>query len=551
MDYLSALRYEKLWFVGILAAIFLAGATIIRMLPDIYTAKSEILLQRDSTMTTENSGLSVSTAEQDLSFRANEIIKTAMTNENIAVILNKYNLVEEDQTKPSVIRSLVSRASALLRLDRLTKDASANQKLMQAIEEFRDNTEFTFDTITVANQVNGIEADYSLGLSVEHKSRAPKLAYRIARELTRLVLGTNKSKLMREDSGRFVYLQNQYRAARGKLSRADEAVAGFKDNNALYLPGLHANAIDRYDDLEEALVQVEDDLVYLARRRNEAKADMATSSKDAFLYAADGTRILGPQEQLMLLQTEYAEKAARYNSIHPELIRLRNETEALTKHVRLLDTAGLEAELRQAHEALSTKRERYSGSHPDIIALSAEIDQLERQVDQAQAQNVPASTSTPTNPEYARLVTRLEGLRDEINSRTERREQIYMEMAAVEDQLERIPYVEQKLNILKRNRHLAKIQHNAIEENLVRIKLDKGMRSADLLDRLVLLEPPTIPVTPSAPQKRVLLAVLLVLAVSAAYFFAVLLYWYRDRICNSDDLKRLVDEPVYLIPLLR
>jgi uncharacterized protein involved in exopolysaccharide biosynthesis len=332
------------------------------------------------------------------------------------------------------------------------------------------------------------------------------------------------------------------------MTHADAALVEFKQANALYLPEIHSIAIRRYEDLESRIKQSQENLRLKNRRESEIRADLASSSRDAFLYASDGKRVMGPEEKLLLRETELATKSAKYSRDHPEITALETEIDALKHLVETRDTAGLEVELNTTKEELVRKKDRYSDEHPDVIALRAKIKELENRIASAQSENGPHITSKPNNPGYVRLVSRLEGVQDEIYQEKKTQEQLIDDLKKVEDQIQRIPYVTQKLQALERTRDLVQARYDEVKKEFVEADLAKNMREANLLNRFVLLEPPVYPVNPSKPKKKILFSVLLILALSMAYLVAVLMYWIRDKIHNKEDLLNIVDAPVYMLP---
>ena len=519
LDYLSVIRHEKYWFLTVAAAITLLGTLIIYLLPSTYLAQSEILIEREGMYSSENA----EGVKDDLSHRVHAIIRTILTSENIAALLKKHGSIENDATE---------------------KD------LRGAIKKFREDTRLDFDNVEIVNRLTGKEGKYSLGLVIQHENRSPDLAYEVAVDLTDRLLNSDLGEISNERKHRLSFLRNQSSTLLSDLTRAEEAVAEFKDENAMFLPEFHPIAVTRHEDLETKLVQFDDNLRQLKRREDEILADLATSSRDAFLYAADGTRVLGPADQLIQLEIEYAAQASKYSDDHPEIISLRNEIEALKNHIKENDTAGLEAELKATRLQLSKKKKIYTDAHPDIRALDIQISELEERIARAESRNTPKSTSTPSNPAYNRLMTRLEGVRDEIKQETNRKDETIEALKNVKNQLQRIPHVEQELLALERNRDLASNKYSEVEKELVEVELSSDRRDAKLLDRFVLLEPPFYPVAPSKPKKKILVAVLFIMAVSVGYLIALLVYWYRDKIRNSDDLEQLIDVPVYMIPQL-
>jgi uncharacterized protein involved in exopolysaccharide biosynthesis len=519
LDYVSVIRYEKYWFLIVSAMVALLGTLVIFLLPVIYVAQSEILIERDGSYSSE----SAENQRDDLGHRVHAIIRTILTSENIEALLRKHGEVANDAT---------------------------DQELRDAINRFRSNTRLDFDNVDIVNRLTGREGKYSLGLVLQHENQSADVAYQVALDLSDMLLNSNIGEISNGRDQRLSFLHDQSRVLLEALRQSEEAIAEFKDENAMFLPDLYPIVVTRYKDLEAKPVQLDDNLLQLKRSENELLADLAASSRDAFLYAADGARVLGPEEKLIQLELEYAEKASKYSGDHPETIRLRNEIEGLKHHITQVDTGSLEAELQTARLRLASKKEIYTDAHPDIKALNIEISELEKRIGSVESGGAPRSTSTPTNPSYNRVMTRLEGVRYEIQQETSRQEELAAELDTVRNQLQRIPYIEQALLTLERKRDLINNKYSEVEKQLVEVELSSEMGKADLLDRFVLLEPPFYPVSPSKPKKKILLAVVLIMALSIGYLVAILVFWYRDKIRNSGDLEQLTDVPVYMIPQL-
>lgn len=519
LDYLSVVRYEKYWFFIVSAVVALIGALIIHLLPESYIARSEVLIERDGLSSSEGAEGGTS----DLGYRVHTIVRTLLSSENIEALLRRHGVLAGD---------------------------ASEEALRDAINRFRKSTTIDFDNVEVVNHLTGREGKYSLGLVIQREDPSPDMAYQITLDLTEMLLNSDIGEISNERGQRRSFLQQQSHALLDELKQTEKAIAKFKDENAVLLPDFYPIAITRYKDLKAKLVQLDDNLLQLKRTENEMLADLAASSRDAFLYTADGNRLVGPEEKLIQLEIEYAEKAAKYSGDHPETIRLRNEIEALKGHISQVDTGSLEAALKAARLRLASKKNNYAEAHPEVKALNIEIGNLQKRIADAESSNTPKSTSTPTNPAYNRVKTRLEGVRYEIERETSRKDEVAAELRTVDHQLQQIPHIEQALLALERKRDLVSNKYSEVEKQLVAVELNSEMGAARLLDRFVLLEPPFYPVSPSEPKKTILLVLLFIMAPSIGYLAAILVFWYRDKIRNADDLEQLTDLPVYVIPQL-
>lgn len=515
--YLTVIYRQKYWFLGIATIILICGGIAIYSLPSVYMAESEILMEQEEMYSVDED----KTIDKNLIHRTHAIIKTIMTNENIEKILRKHGIANEE------VSSL---------------------ELYGLINEFRESATFRFENVDVVNPRTGREGRISVGLRVQYENSSPKLAYNITNDLTNLLLNANSGKVSNEDERRLSYLKERMSVILDEVRKSEKRVAVFKDENALFLPEINPIAIERFKVLESKLLESDDRLRLLKERENGILENIAATNKDALLYSPDGTRVIGPEENLLMLETEFMEKASRYSPNHPELLRLRKEIGALRTQVNTADTSGLEIELRAAKDELASTIDKYTEAHPDVGKLEAKIATFERMLNNAQSRESPKPTSKPTNPVYMQLLTRLETVREEIKQENSRKEHLNNFLEETQNQIQRIPSVAQQLEELERDRQRALIKYREIENQLVQTELTKNMRNASLFDRFLLIEPPVYPMVPSKPDRKSMLVVLLMLAFSLGYLIALIKEWLGDKIQNSYDLEQCIDMPVYVVP---
>jgi uncharacterized protein involved in exopolysaccharide biosynthesis len=511
------LRY-RLTFLLTSVVLFGAGVVLISLLPNVYNSNAKIMIERPNTYDVAGAP----NVRDNLSQRMHAIIASVMSTRNIRSIVSEYGLAED----------------------------VSPEALHDAVEGFRDSAEVTFDNVAVINQYTGKSGMFSQGLLVDFRHRDPDMALQIAERLTNDILAANAGKGEQSQQFRNDFLSSESKNVADQLAAVERKVASFKQENALFLPELHSVAIRRLDEIANNIARGEESVARIRRELNNTEADLATASTDSLLYAADGTRILGVDERLRLLEIEYATKSSRYSKEHPEVARLAKELKALRQHVKSNDTAGIEVELREIRQQLSAAQERYTNAHPDVVRLSNRAAALEEQLGNARQNNKPRSTSAPTNPAYNRFLVRQSALKDDLARERQKLRVLQEDRQQVQDQLARMPAVEQQLAELEREHKSFQTRYQEVEAQLANAKLSAGMRNADLLEKFVLIEAPERALKPSSPKKSLLLPVLFVLAVASGLFAAILRGLLQNKIWTSEDIEEVLDAPVLLVPRL-
>jgi polysaccharide biosynthesis transport protein len=514
-----AIKHEKLALIAVTAVTLLAGMLVILSLPDKYVSEAKILIERQDTFIQTEPPLG---SGEMVDRRLQLIMGTVLSTDSIKAMLVENKLAPEDVS---------------------------GEALEEASEAFRRHAELTVDNVPVINQYTGKSGMYAQGINIAYEHEDPQVAFDVAESLTKRVLDANRSK--GESAAEFQgdFLAEQHKEARERLAAVREEIAQLKNENSLYLPELQPLAIRRYEEIEDQRVRAEGTIAQLNRDLDDVRGELSTSSAEAYVLAPDGTRILGADEQLRLLEAEYARATSRYGPDHPELVRLKSEVEALRAFTKSSDGSGVEAELQESRKQLSAARERYSEDHPDVLALHRQVARLEATVAAAAAAGAPR-TSSATNPAYNRIKIREQSIVDSITREKQGVAALDAELNAVKMQLARMPAVEKNLDALTQKAESAQAVYEGIDADLQRLSLSAGMQQADLLDRFILLERPRLATAPSKPARILLTAVLAVLAGTGGLLTAMLLHLYRDRIEGTDDVEELVTLPVYAIPKL-
>jgi len=402
----------------------------------------------------------------------------------------------------AIVKTILSNNNIdkILRKYNLMEDGVSKEDQYRAYASFKDSTKLDFENALVVNPNTGREGMVSLGFSIEYENESPDLAYEITKELIDLVITGNQGKITNKENSRLEFLQKEKQTALLQLTEIEAEVSAFNQKNALYLPDVYPITIKRYDDLKSNLDEIDIKIGYLKGSQDDVLANIATTNINTAVFASDGKRISTAAEKLLIMEQEYENLSSQYTANHPDIIRIKSDIAVLKK---------------------TTKKERRKGS---------------------------GRSSGTSNPAQMLLVSRLEGIRDEIEHEKVRKGQTREEIKQLEARIQKMPGVKEAFKLLELKQESAVTKFKEIEEKLVQGGLSINMRKANLLENFILLEPAQYPLSPIKPKKKILLAVLLLLAVSLAYFIALLRDMYNDRISGKDVLIRFVDKPVFVIP---
>jgi len=305
--------------------------------------------------------------------------------------------------------------------------------------------------------------------------------------------------------------------------------------------------LSRYNELQLRIDQNNKLLSELKRREGEVRADLTTTNNDAFLYAADGSRVLGVDERLTILQIEYADKSARYSASHPDIKKLKHEIAVLQKNLKGGNTAGIEVEIAQTKKEIQLLQGRYNNNHPDIVRLKQKQKELQESLTFASSSKIK-STSQPSNPLYARTLSRLDSVLDEYNETLLDRDRLIKEHSDIEAQLGVVPIVQKTLLQFERSREQVASKYAELESAYLQAELTSGLSDTTLYERFELIQPPQFPLNPARPRKDILKLVLLLLSLSVGIAVVLLMDLIQQKIWSKKELEECVEGPVFHIP---
>lgn len=447
-DYIDIVRRHKAWILGP-TFLGLVGAVVVAFLwPDTYVSTSLIRVVPPSVP----EKFVPTNINQELSQRIDSMAQIILSRTALTNIIQTYNLYPRKQ---------------------------ASLPMDDIVEQMRNDISISgVYTTTTSRAPNSRVSAFRISFAYENRV----LAQRVTQELVTRFIDENIRQRSNASYQTTEFLQDQLETAKRNLDALEKKLTEFRLNNFGRLP----------DQFQANLQQLN-----AAERRIES-------------INAAMTRI--NQEKLMLegqLQILKDQEAAAMKAVAQAPVDKPNE--ALLR---------AEREISQVEVALASARERYKEAHPDVQRLVSQLAVLKRSRDrlleEEKARAAEAATAAANSPAarelrdlqaaVARLETMLRAKDAELEENTRELEQLRKVARVYQQKLETSPIGEQQYAELLRDRNLAK---QAYEE--LNIKKTQSALATDLENRkqgemLEILDEPSLPASPSEPNRYVIVA---------------------------------------------
>ena len=169
--------------------------------------------------------------------------------------------------------------------------------------------------------------------------------------------------------------------------------------------------------------------------------------------------------------------------------------------------AALEAQLSQS------QARGWTDQHPDMVSMRAEIDRLRPEVAEERRSGGAAGFSTP-NPAYASLRAMAAEREAQVAASTARKNQLQAAMAELSAAQTSAPGPIAEQTRLNRDYEVLKRQYDELLLDREQVRLRSGVQSKTDAVTFRVIEPPSRPVVPVAPNRPLLLSVILIVALA-------------------------------------
>jgi len=198
---------------------------------------------------------------------------------------------------------------------------------------------------------------------------------------------------------------------------------------------------------------------------------------------------------------------------------------------------------------LRTLLETFTDQHPDVVRTKKLLEQAKEKAAAAQAPQAPSAPlrgikTTAPNPVYDQLQIQLVTLDTNIASFESKLKRQQADVEKWKGLAKEVPEVGAQMQKLMRDYEVTRKAYDEMLNRRESAKVGSDLQTQAQTVQFRIVDPPTAPITPAAPKRSLLLAVVLVGGLVAGGAFAILLGQLDDSISTLRQLKELVPIPV-------
>ena len=536
---LSVLRRRRRAFFLAAAAVLLLAILAAIFWPPRYSATGVILIEQQELP----ADLVRSTVSSYASQRIQVISQRVMTTENLAGIIQRYNLYA---------------------------DLRKRHPREEVIKRMRSDTTLQMISADVIDPRDGRPTKATIAFSISYSSPSPELASKVANELVSLYLQQNIESRQQSSRDAAVFLTGQSARLDKEIKELQAKIADFKEKHADELPELTQLHLQEMQHAQDEIRDTDAQLRSLDQQITYLDAQLAQINPTAQVYSSTGERVQSPADRLKYVRTEYARALAIYSPDHPDVRRLKREMEGLEAAAAADSNtvnANVEAnddrrQLEEAQTQLASARQRYSPDHPDVVRLERLVSSLQSRVGgekstAAAASSVPdeSSIAKPVNgadnPPYIQIQAQREASINQVQALRRKRGELQATLSGLERHLANTPGVERDYTVMLRDLESAQSEYR-----LERLKQNEAQTAENLEverkgERFTLIEPPFPPEEPASPNRRLILIFGLVAALGLGVGMVALLEATDGSVRGRHDLEQLLAmPPLAMIPVM-
>ena len=479
-------------------------------------------------------------------------------------------LIEEQEIPSDLVRSTIT-SYADQRIETIKQQVMSRTTLWKLVEQFglyegeRKNSpaEEVVRRFIKDIEVEVISADVvdkrtqhatkaTIAFTVAYQNRSPELAQKVANELASLFLGENLKSRERQAQEATSFLQQEAENLAKHIGAIDEKIATFKHRAQGALPELMSLNQQLLNQAERELTDLDQQIRGYEERKTYLEGELATIKPNTPILSVTGERILDSTERLRALRAEYAGIAANLSAEHPDVIKMKQEIDALEKETgQPSDVDEMSKRLVDAQAALASDLDRLGSEHPDVLQSRRKIAALEQEVQRVKSFPRKAPALRPENPAYINLQAQLNSATSSLEALRKTRVEVKRRLQEYATRLERAPGIEPEYLVLMRDRDTSGQKYQEIRSRLLEAKVSEGLEVQRKGERFSLIDPPALPEKPFKPNRLAIVLLGMVLAVGGGVGSGALAESLDRSIHSPEQLVSLTQQfPLAVVPFM-
>ena len=290
--------------------------------------------------------------------------------------------------------------------------------------------------------------------------------------------------------------------------------------------------------LDEQIKNYEAKLVAAERELKDFKIKHSGSLPQGGDY---GTQVQGAADQLNQARLDLREAEQARNAIQVQI--MGNGTGATTSSA--LVNPELDARIQALHKNLDSMRLQYTEQHPDIVAAKRLIKQLEAQkVEEARNFKPGGDRGANYSPMLQQLNVSLSAAEARVASMRARVDEFTARYDRLRAQSVNGPELETQMAQLNRDYQVNKENYQQMVSRREAARLSGDLTNTTDMVKFRVVDPPTVPLRPSGPDRLRLASLVFLGALIAGIAFAMLLSQLRPTYLSQQGLRESTGLPI-------
>ncbi|MBN8279083.1 MAG: chain-length determining protein [Gammaproteobacteria bacterium] len=338
--------------------------------------------------------------------------------------------------------------------------------------------------------------------NISYRDYDPEMARNVVQVLLTTFMENSLSKNRKNSVNAQQFLGQQIKLYEQRLEEAEDRLATFKKANVGLMPGEGGDYFARLATAEAALRQTQSEVSALQERRNElqrqVEGEEPVIGMSGSSAAAGGTSVDGA---IADLESQLADLRVKFTDKHPDVVRVNQTLQDLYK-----------------------------------------VRDSERQKSRTTA---AAGSPLDGNPVYQQMRVSLSATEVELASARSLLGQRQAAVANLKRSVDTIPEVEAQLNRLNRDYNVVKAQYDALVQRLESARLSEEVQADKEQVTFDVIEPPRLPLFPTAPNRFLLYSLVLAAALIAGAATAFFLNQHNPVFYSGRKLRAATGLPIF------
>ncbi|MEN7536363.1 XrtA system polysaccharide chain length determinant [Aurantiacibacter flavus] len=302
--------------------------------------------------------------------------------------------------------------------------------------------------------------------------------------------------------------------------------------------------IFREENLGGARDEMQQSIAFLNEQLAEREAELAKAEEERLAFEAANPDLVGGSaaiaSQMSATRNELRSVEADLAAAQSALAALRGQLASTPRTIITANSGGPQAALAQAEANLAALQARgLTPEHPDLMAAQRTVENL-----RATVQRSGPGSGGSLNPAFTSLQSMLVEREANVQALMSRAAALRSEIASINSSLAREPGATAEAQRISRDYDVLRKRYDDLLNDREQLRLRGDVESENSAIKFEVIDPPSTPRAPAAPNRPLLLAGVLIVGLGAGAATAFALSKLGSTFATASQLEREIGLPV-------